>query len=270
MAIKEIKLYYNEMFQAEKKVADYILDHPREVVNMSMAELAKASGTSDATIVRMCRHIGFKGFYQTKISLASALAQETGAELGRNADAPDDAVDFFSHIAQNVSEAGRNINTETLMTCVEIIGKADTVFTAAWGNTGEIAADLAHRLTLKGIKSFVTDTPEYAIRSLNLGTANDVLICISHSGETEHVIMAMELAKELGMMTILITNTPKSPAVSLADHVLCTNVWDDLFLDLGAVSHFMEFVVVDALIYFLKDKNKKGERAEMRLSQYKI
>ena len=73
MTLDTIRSCYSEMFQAEKKVADYILKHPEEVVELNIAELAKRSETSDATVIRMCRHVGYSGFYQMKISLASEL-----------------------------------------------------------------------------------------------------------------------------------------------------------------------------------------------------
>ena len=48
-----IRENYTEIFPAEKKVADLILRKPQEVVNSKVSELARASGVSDATIVRM-------------------------------------------------------------------------------------------------------------------------------------------------------------------------------------------------------------------------
>ena len=52
-----IKENYDKIFSAEKKVVEVILKRPQDVVNMNVAELAKASGVSDATVVRMCHHI---------------------------------------------------------------------------------------------------------------------------------------------------------------------------------------------------------------------
>ena len=46
---------YDEFFEAEKKIADYMMEHKAEVVDMTVGELARASGTSDATVSRFCR-----------------------------------------------------------------------------------------------------------------------------------------------------------------------------------------------------------------------
>ena len=60
---------YERFFDAEKKIADYILNHKKDAVEMTVAELAKASGTSDATVSRFCRRCGFKGYQNLKLCL---------------------------------------------------------------------------------------------------------------------------------------------------------------------------------------------------------
>ena len=68
--LEVIRKRYSDIFPAEKKVADLILRKSQEVVNYNVSELAKASGVSDATIIRMCHHLGYSGYYQFRIALA--------------------------------------------------------------------------------------------------------------------------------------------------------------------------------------------------------
>ena len=75
LVIDTIKDNYQQMFSAEKKVADYILAHPEKTVSANVSELAELSGVSDATVIRMCKHLGYQGFYQMKINLARDLGQ---------------------------------------------------------------------------------------------------------------------------------------------------------------------------------------------------
>lgn len=42
--------HYNSFFDSEKKIADYIIQHPKEVVNMTIKELAQACNTSQASV----------------------------------------------------------------------------------------------------------------------------------------------------------------------------------------------------------------------------
>ena len=269
MTLDTIRNCYSEMFQAERKVADYILKHPEEVVELNIAELAKRSGTSDATVIRMCRHVGYSGFYQMKISLASELL---GKQKKEEPDEAGNLEKFFDKVSGDIREIAGKIDPNIVKRCVDLLAEAETVYLIAWGNTGEVAADFAHRLTRLGIKSFVSDMPEYAIRSIGLSGKGDVMVAISHSGESIHVIQALKLAREIGMETILITDTRQSDAAREAGYVLCTESKDHPFSDLGGASHVMELLVVDALLYFLKDKETmkaKGDRTEFLLSRYK-
>ena len=39
--------FYDSFFEAEKKIADYIMEHKAQAVDMTVGELARASGTSE-------------------------------------------------------------------------------------------------------------------------------------------------------------------------------------------------------------------------------
>lgn len=56
--------------KSEEKVAQHILAHVGDAVNLPITELAERIGVSEATIVRMCKKIGFRGFHELKINLA--------------------------------------------------------------------------------------------------------------------------------------------------------------------------------------------------------
>ena len=59
--------------EAEARVADAVLADPALVTSESVSDLAARAGSSTATVVRMCRRIGFDGFYRFKIALAHEI-----------------------------------------------------------------------------------------------------------------------------------------------------------------------------------------------------
>ena len=60
--IENIKHNFEELFPAEKKTAQYILDHLEEVTLLNISQLAKKAHASEASIVRMAKHLGYNGF----------------------------------------------------------------------------------------------------------------------------------------------------------------------------------------------------------------
>ena len=87
--------FYDSFFEAEKKIADYIMEHKAQAVDMTVGELARASGTSDATVSRFCRRCGFKGFQSLKLALAREVLREEQDSRKVNAAHPFRRINLF-------------------------------------------------------------------------------------------------------------------------------------------------------------------------------
>ncbi len=48
--------------EQERKVGQYVVDHPAEVIHLAVAELAQRCAVSDATVVRFCKRVGTEGY----------------------------------------------------------------------------------------------------------------------------------------------------------------------------------------------------------------
>ncbi len=59
---------------SERRVGDWILEHPKEAANITLARLAGECETSEPTVVRFCRHVGLGGFRELAIRLTEALS----------------------------------------------------------------------------------------------------------------------------------------------------------------------------------------------------
>ena len=71
-ATQAIRSLAPSLAPAERRVADAIVADPAAVVGMSIAELAERCDTSQATVVRFCKHVGFDGYPDLRLALASA------------------------------------------------------------------------------------------------------------------------------------------------------------------------------------------------------
>ena len=98
--LETIDEMYDKIFQAERKVADFVRKNPELVVNANVSELANYSGVSDATVIRMCKHLGYEGYYQMKICLSGDLGG-TSILLGRR-NSSDTKMDYFRDIAEGI------------------------------------------------------------------------------------------------------------------------------------------------------------------------
>ncbi|HSV84091.1 MAG TPA: MurR/RpiR family transcriptional regulator, partial [Ramlibacter sp.] len=58
-----------------QRIAAFIAKHPQEVVHMSVSEVAERTGSSEGSIVALCKTLGATGFQQVKIALAQEVVQ---------------------------------------------------------------------------------------------------------------------------------------------------------------------------------------------------
>lgn len=266
--LEVIKDNYEEIFSAEKKVADFVLENPQDAVNATVSELAKASGVSDATVVRMCHHLGYKGYYQFRLLLAKDVGRND--EIGNEANV---VVKIFQEYANFMTVLGENINEAVMQGCVNLIKTCKQAHIIAVGNTTPLALYMGFRLGRLGVKCTYAIAPEYFLNSINLADTGDIIIAISHSGSSKHIIQAMELGKEKGLKMMAITAFEQSPIYELADYTLISTGKKESFDFYKNYAHLKETALIDALLELVMNWEKiqemDADKPEVILSEYK-
>ena len=270
--IDNIKTNYDELFAAEKKIADYILEKNNDIVSLNVSELAEQSGASDATVIRFCKHLGYKGFYNMKLQLAHDFGRDQILGGDESSSNPKTAEEFIKRQAQNILNISGNIDMKTLDDCVEMILNCDTAHLVAAGNSIPTASDFAFRLGRAGVRTTSPYLHEHQLNAINLGTSNDIVIGVSHSGSSTSVLQAFQLAKERGMKTMAIVDLKRSPLSKEANLTLETGMESSSVFIFGAESHMYLTAVLDMLIFMVSRRriDDDGGRVEILLSESKI
>ena len=76
--ILQIQSEYNQLTKAEKKVADYVLQNKKEVLYMSITDLADACHVGDTSVYRFCRTMKLDGYQDFKMKLSLSLNEMEG------------------------------------------------------------------------------------------------------------------------------------------------------------------------------------------------
>ncbi|GAA0795318.1 MurR/RpiR family transcriptional regulator [Faecalicatena orotica] len=272
-ALEVIKENYDSIFSAEKKVADFVLQNPQKAVDSNVSELAKQSGVSDATVVRMCHHIGYTGYYQFRIALSRELGRKQYATSSRLQN-KDEVGKVFHDYAEAMIAIGERIDVDVMWKCVNLLKTCRQAHLMAVGNTCPLTQYMGFRLGRLGIKSTYNVAAEYFLNHVNLADPDDILIAISQSGTSRQVVQGMELGKEKGLKIIAITAFAQSPVAALADYVLLSAGKEEPFNYYKGYAHLNETAVIDALLNFVMNeeliKNKQADKPEIILSEYKM
>lgn len=269
--INQICASMDSFFDTEKKIGDYIVRNPKKVVDMTVGELAKECGVSEASVSRFCKRIELKGFHHLKISLARELvdAKDDG-EISRHISV-DDMEGSLRGILSNKMEELRQtvamIDREELKKILDVINNADTVLMAAVGNTIPVAMDGAYKLNQIGIRAMSTPIWETELGySYNL-TDKDVVVAISNSGESTGVIQILEAAKSRGAVAISITNNARSSVAELSTYHITTATREKLFLDGYCFSRVSATMVIEIIYLLLASMRKESYESIVRHEQ---
>jgi len=98
--------------------------------------------------------------------------------------------------------------------CLETEGR---IVVTGMGKSGHIGGKIAATLASTGTPSFFMHPAEASHGDLGMITANDSLLAVSYSGETDEVVTILPLIKRMGAKLITMTGKPESTLAKAAD-----------------------------------------------------
>lgn len=213
------ELRNGKLTKSQKKLLDYFeaVDF-KQVIYMSITDLAAATGVAEATVLRFCRSLGFNGYQEFRLSLAQGIAESPERE--------DEGIGYVGKIADTYEEAMENckrtLTEELLQEVYHTIFGANTVCCFGIGHSYLAALELHNRLMTMGILTHCERDPHLQNVLISSRGEGDVIILFSISGSTKDTLEAAELARACGMKVVVVTCYEKSPLTRYADIVLST------------------------------------------------
>ena len=270
---------YDNFFDAEKKIANYILNNSAKVVELTIAELAEAAGTSEATVSRFCKRCNVKGFHHLKITLAKELVEANESEVTASGDVNENNIkqslqNILANKVEELNQTVSMIDEENLREIISLLNNARSIQFAAVGNTIPVAMDGAYKFNQIGIPSVANTIWETQIAYTYNLTKEDVVIVISNSGASKRLVDVVEAANKCGAKVISITNSANSPLSKISDYHITTATREKLFLDEYYFSRISAMTVIEILYLFLtvgkKDVYDNLSRHEQSIADDKL
>ena len=241
----------SKLRDSEKKIIEFIEQNQDEIIHLSITEVAERSETSESSVVRLCKRLGYKGFQDLKINLAKeVIAPEK--QIHEVIEKGDDVVmikkKVFQSNIQALYDSIEVCDDGQLKKAVDAIANARLIEFYGTGGSGAVALDAHHKLLKLGIKSFTYSDPVLQAMSASVLTKLDVVIAISHTGSNTDVLDALKIAKDAGATIICITNSSKSPITKISDIVLQTASKETLFRTDAISSRIAQLTIIDILV----------------------
>ena len=262
--ITKIKAQIPSLTKAEQRVAVYITNHPQTAIFQSISELADHSKTSEATVVRACKSLGFSSYQEFKVLLAQAIAIPDQVLYGAiriedNAPVSTIVDSVFDSTVQTLRLTQSALDVHTMEKAADLLCHARRVFILGLGGSHAIAIDLQHKLLRLGIDAvYHPDLHMQRISIANQIGPEDVLFAISHSGSSKDVVDNAAVAKKLNAKIIALTGALKSPLSAYADVQIYT-LSDETKHSIASVSsRLAQLAVIDVLHTIISNRDKEA------------
>ena len=237
------------MRKSERKVAEYVLKHPADIIHMRIVDLAEKAEVSEPTVVRFCRAINCDGFQDFKLNLAQQLA--SSPSFGQIAVTDQDSIEDCTHkvfdsTIDTLLQVRDKLNPVVLDAAVTAIDDANRVEFYGFGASGAVAADAQHKFFRLQLATAAHSDPHIQNMSAMSMQPGDVIVAISQSGRTKALLHSMDMVKQAGGITIAIAPSG-TPVIQNASIPIEVDVEEDIEIYTPLSSRIAHLVVIDVL-----------------------
>ena len=215
----------NSLTPVERMIDEYIVENKEEIPRLSVNGLAKRSHTSDASVLRFCKTLGYRGYRDFIVAVSTALGSADKEENAYTDIQPgDDLQTIINNVSRNnsrsIDDTLRILDREIVQRAVELLRKAERIDFYGIGASGLVCMDAQQKFSRIGKICFAYADGHSQLTAASLLHRGDVAVLISNSGDTLDILNTLEAAKNAGATVLAITRYAKSELASQADLLL--------------------------------------------------
>jgi DNA-binding MurR/RpiR family transcriptional regulator len=270
---------YTNLTDSLQKIALYILSHPSKTIDRTAAELSCDINVSEASIIRFCQTMGFKGYTDFKIKLAKDLGADNSEPVPSGINRTDTSWEVIKKVMQGEYEDIKftldMLDKDVMLTSLDMICYANRIAFFGVGSSAIVANNAKEHFLHYGKNAQAEQESMSQVVLANTLRANDLAFAISISGQSKVPVQALQIAKGNGAKTICLTQNPKSSLAKFSDCVLIAFRKSQSLDDLGTSSRIVHTAIVDAIAVAYAARNwdtaaaiTKINRINFRMEQF--
>lgn len=266
MLFNKLKEYQDYTYN-EKAVIDYILENPNKVINLSVDELAKATYSSTACIVRLAKKLGMKGYSDFKIKLAvelnSAIINEKRIEINMPIEQGTKEEDipkrFYKMYHQIIDDVYNSLDVQQLKSVAELLYHSDSITAYGVASSLLVVEDFVVKCQKLGLPIFCNNQIGFENVHRVKTAKNPIAVIVSNNASSSRVKNWVFENIQLNIPVILITSNEKSPLIKLCKQVVIFNHGENQIMKQGSFASkiSMSFLLDNIyMLIFMKDYEK--------------
>jgi DNA-binding MurR/RpiR family transcriptional regulator len=260
-ALFDINARWDLLADSEKKIAEYVLKEPKKTLHYNVRELAKQSDSSQAAVIRFCKHLDFESFNNFKLRLARDVFENyderyiPDLELESESSPATVKRGIIDRIQRSLVALEKSITPQALEQTVDTILKAATTVLFGVGASGIVAYDFMQKLVRLGQPVFYTQDTDLQLTAASTIRPSDCAFIISYSGENNNMIEVVRQVRKNTTTIISLTMDNENTIRSMADINLVVPVSERIYRQGASTSRINQLAVIDMLYALMVSRN---------------
>ncbi|GGC92261.1 MurR/RpiR family transcriptional regulator [Enterococcus wangshanyuanii] len=242
--LKKLQKKQDQLSPLEQQVLEYILEHPEEVAQSRVNDIAEKIYVSTATISRTSQALGYSGFQEMKYALIRHM-EDGQRPIYRPSK---DLSQLATRVQFELTQTLQAIEQPSLEAGAKLLAEGQRVEFFGVGSSFSCCFEAARKLTFSGrIADAREDWDELRIVANHL-TKQDTAILVSYSGETMLSLEYATILKERNVPIIAIIGAKNSPLEQLATIVFHVEVTNGYYGEIDMSSRIPMHLILELLI----------------------
>ncbi len=261
----KIKAIRGTLSFSEQKLAEFTLNSPNAIRDLSSIELAKVTGVSQSSVVKFAQKLGYKGYPNFKLAVIDALNNQVNDDSFHAKVTLSDSISqitnklLLSKVAVlNDTQALNGVNQ--IQAAVDLLKVAKHVLICGQGGSAVVAKDFAFKLQQTGILALNDADSQTQMVCASTLSKDDLVIAISESGENKDIKRIVEVAKANNCKVLSITRFGNNLISSRADVSLYSASDEDCLRMSSLLVRTAQQFIVDTLCVALTQNSRHGRK----------
>ena len=271
--IEKLKQELDSFTPRQRGIGEFILQNPESLAFLTITDLAKRVGVSEATITRFCGALGYEGYAHLCREVQEAIQSELSTvgrfqlvrTMGRHSvetRSPSAFERVLSNEIDNLINLTKNIRTADFYRCVDWMAAADRI--CIIGSMASISLVNYFEYMLGKIFSRVDALHGHGGKASAVCghlTPNSLVFLISFPRYPKATVELGHLAAQKAAKIVALTNSPVSPVVPLATMTFLIPIGIVSFVDAYAAP----IAFINALVTEWSERNPDATQQFLNL-----
>ncbi|MDD3999813.1 MAG: MurR/RpiR family transcriptional regulator [Bacilli bacterium] len=202
----------NSLTISEIDVLRFVDNNKSRVLNWSIQYLSKETFVSTATIMRLCKKLGFSGFTELKYHLKEEI--NTSEQFGK----PETLTDIINHNMTSLLETSELLDEKMVLEVVKLMMKPMRIHFFGKGLTYTVLTYAAKQLLTCNRSNSIYQDTHIAYLVAESMDENDLLFLASLSGNTHQVVRMAQIAKSRKATVVTLSANNNNELSKIGDY----------------------------------------------------